>query len=618
MKPTPRPWPTWLKWVCFFVGVLMVAAAVYLLLPASKQSLQAISALRQAKPAGAASSAKPAGPGSSVKSTNAVPVVKQVRAVFSAAGLKAIQPLLTNKSIELAVLLVAGLGLMLLPLTKGKPAAGTNLPEGEAKLDPAVPVQPAPTYVAPKNRRWSAANILYLAPDAKRLWQFDAKGKGFVLGREQRVPHAEPLPASWIAKSWASLWQPRLNVAWLPSDSVFLRVVELPAANADETFSMVELQLEKLSPIPVTQIVWTMHVLGTHQGMAKADGTVETLQMIIVVIASRTVVEEFIGRLERDGFLADRLDVPMLDQLEAVMPQTDSAWVFPMTIGGQNAALVAWWFGGAWRNLSFVTLAPAGDRAAELKTQLGLLAMAGEVEGWLTGQPEWNLVADPVNATEWEQLLRTGLNEPVRVVPPPAPADLAGRSALRAAASTSKAQLQPAEFALRYRQQFFDRLWLHALGYAGLLYAIGLVIYFCACGWEGYKTRGMESQVAGLGGAYTNAIQLKARLAVLQERSQLKYAALNCWELVAENLPAAVTLARSGFSDGSKLTLSGQVDADDTQKLIDFYDTLRKAKNPDFPDQPFFTEGDPLSYHQAQKTVSWNFSLQLVNTEESN
>ncbi|HEY5042642.1 MAG TPA: hypothetical protein VIK53_11630, partial [Verrucomicrobiae bacterium] len=267
--------------------------------------------------------------------------------------------------------------------------------------------------------RWNSCNILHLAPDARRLWQFDAKGGGFVLGREQRVPHTEPLPSKFVAKNWTSLWQPKLNVAWLPPENVFLRVVELPAANAEETHSMVELQLEKLSPVPVTQIVWTLHVFGTHQSAARADGSTENLQTVVVVIVARAAVEEFLGRLERDGFLADRLEAPMLDQLEAISPTEDGTWIFPLTIGGQNAALVAWWFGGALRNLSFITLPSAGDRAAELKTQLSLLAMAGEVEGWLTAQPKWHLVADPVNATEWEQLLRAGLNEPVKVVAPP-------------------------------------------------------------------------------------------------------------------------------------------------------------------------------------------------------
>ena len=63
--------------------------------------------------------------------------------------------------------------------------------------------------------RWNSCNILHVAPDAKRLWQFDAKSAGFVLGREQRVPHTQPLPRKGVAKNWASLWQPKLNIAWL-------------------------------------------------------------------------------------------------------------------------------------------------------------------------------------------------------------------------------------------------------------------------------------------------------------------------------------------------------------------------------------------------------------------
>jgi len=35
--------------------------------------------------------------------------------------------------------------------------------------------------------RWHSCNILSVAPDAKRVWQFDAKGGGFALDREQRV-----------------------------------------------------------------------------------------------------------------------------------------------------------------------------------------------------------------------------------------------------------------------------------------------------------------------------------------------------------------------------------------------------------------------------------------------
>src|ERR1017187_4410876 len=109
--------------------------------------------------------------------------------------------------------------------------------------------------------RWHSCNILQIASDANCLWQFDAKGGGFALNREHRAALDEPLPPRLTAKSWSSLWQPQLNVAWLPPENVFLRVIELPKSSFEETFAMVELQLEKLSPMPVTQIVWTIHIL---------------------------------------------------------------------------------------------------------------------------------------------------------------------------------------------------------------------------------------------------------------------------------------------------------------------------------------------------------------------
>src|ERR1700690_786751 len=64
--------------------------------------------------------------------------------------------------------------------------------------------------------RWHSCNILQIASDANRLWQFDAKGGSFALNRELRAALDEPLPSRLITKSWSSLWQPQLNVAWLP------------------------------------------------------------------------------------------------------------------------------------------------------------------------------------------------------------------------------------------------------------------------------------------------------------------------------------------------------------------------------------------------------------------
>src|SRR5208337_4185618 len=164
--------------------------------------------------------------------------------------------------------------------------------------------------------RWHSCNIVHSAADANRLWQFDAKSGA--LNRESGTAAGQPLPARFVAKSWTSLYQPRLNIAWLPAENVFLRVIGLPRSSLGETLSMVELQLEKLSPLPVTQIVWTLQVLAQPQA--------ENLQTVVVVIVERKVVEEFLGKLEAQGYLADRLEVPMLDQLAAIPAEGEGAW----------------------------------------------------------------------------------------------------------------------------------------------------------------------------------------------------------------------------------------------------------------------------------------------------
>jgi hypothetical protein len=455
--------------------------------------------------------------------------------------------------------------------------------------------------------RWHSCNILQTAPDANRLWQFDAKSGA--LSRESSGAPGQPLPSS-VAKSWTSLWQPRLNVAWLPPESIFLRVIELPKSSFGETLAMVELQLEKLSPIPVTQIVWTLQIL--------PQAPAENLQTIIVVIVERKVVEEFLGKLETQGYLADRLEAPMLDELAATSAGGDGAWIYPALLNGQNAALVAWWFGGALRNLSYVVLPVAGNRAKSLQEQLAQLAWAGELEGWLTAQPQWHLVADGGLAGEWETFLRDGLGEPVQVIKPLPLQELAAHTARRAAAADdSNAVLLPGDYSARYREQFFDRLWLHGLFATGILYAVCVAVYFCATFFLGIQTGKVEQQVAALGGSYTNVLQLKARYAVLKERQDLKYAALDCWKVVAEQLPEGITLQRFSFGNGQTLSLSGTAPADQINTLFNFNSAMQKAT---LNGQPMFSSqgGETISPRKiGENMVSWNFSLKLQNAEET-
>jgi hypothetical protein len=473
--------------------------------------------------------------------------------------------------------------------------------------------------------RWHSCNVLQVTADARRLWHFDARNGSFTLNRELTARPDEPLPAGLVGKSWSALWQPKLNVAWLSPEEVFIRVAQFPRSSPEETRAMVELQLEKLSPIPVTQAVWTMQVLQPPKvsgdrretmpaGSENKESKADAMQTVVVTFVARSVVEELLGRLEGQGFLADRLEVPLLDQLESTVVTEDGAWIYPIG-GGRGVALVAWWYHGVLRNLALLTVAAGAEEATGLKDQLLQMAWAGELEGWLDAAPRWHLVCEPDATGDWEPMLRRELEQPVELVAPVPVPEQAALTARRAAAADPKINLLPVEFSTRYRQKFVDRLWLRGLLAALALYGVACLIYFVALSFLNYQAGKVEKEAAALGPTYTNVLQLKALYGVLKERKELTYAALDCWEKTAEVMPEGLTLEALNFSDGKKLTLSGTAVPQQVGTANDFSSRLRKATvdgqllfNPNSPDAT-------PSTRVAGNNATWSFGLDLKRGE---
>jgi len=457
--------------------------------------------------------------------------------------------------------------------------------------------------------RLHSCNVLQSAGTERRLWQFNAQGD-FALHREHLTKDGDFLPTHIAQKSWPQLWQPRLNLAWLPPEHVFFRVVQLPPSTFTETLAMVELQLEKLSPIPVGQVVWGMYVLPEAAPAPASD-----LQTLVVVFVERRIVEEFLGQLEGQGYLADRLELRALDQISAAKIDANGAWIYPGLGGGPDTALVAWWYGGKLQSLNTLTLPAIGDRAEAAKEQLAQMAWAGELEGWLTALPTWTLVADNEAVAHWETPLRTGLDAPIRLVDPTPVVELAALTAKRATISDGKGNLIPPEYATRYRNQFFDRLWIRGMLAVGAVYLILVAIYLGAVGVQNYRVGTVEAHVEGLGPTYTNALQLRERLQILKTREELKFAALDCWKVTAEQLPETLTLDTFAFSDGHKLRLSGTAPGDAASDVIKFFGSIQKAV---LNNQPLF---DSTKVQQLSTTVgmggvvNWNFGLELKRTE---
>ena len=150
-------------------------------------------------------------------------------------------------------------------------------------------------------------------------------------------------------------------------------------------------------------------------------------------------------------------------------------------------------------------------------------------------------------------------------------------AAQRAARSESHANLLPAEFTTRYRQQFVDSVWMRGLGALVALYLIGVALFFALL-WRAEAERsGLEKQVNDLSGSYTNALVTKARIQVLQEQIALKYAAIESLKAVAAKLPEGMQLTDFAFQRGQKVALRGTVPAEQISKLTDFSAALQSA-----------------------------------------
>jgi hypothetical protein len=462
-----------------------------------------------------------------------------------------------------------------------------------------------------KNKRWQFCNVVRVGADSRQLWSFAASRNGFNLSQEQTVPATDPLPQKLVAKDWKVMFQPKLNVAMLPVDQVFLRVIHLPASSFDEMASMVELQLEKLSPLPVTQIVWSIHVM---------PQVVDNLQAVIVIIVARNLVDDLLGQLEGQGYLTDRIEVPMIDQLQATPITEDGAWIYPTSSDAGNfVGLVGWWQSGVLHNLGLLHV-PVGENSAMLlKEQLLQMAWAGELEGWLTSSPRWHLVADETTAAKWQAMFQSWLGHSAEVVSPIQPADLAALTANRAAKGNEKAAIVPPEYTSRYHQQYVDRLWMRILGAIVAVYVFGVLIYIAASQVQDFRAQGVEQTMRGQSGNYTNTLQLKARLQILQDRQALKYASLDCWKAVAEHLPENLTLTTMEFRNGRTLSLNGTAPAGQDGAVTDFSEALKKATITDQQgnEQPLFQKVDlPIIRGGAPGGgASWSFSAELARGE---
>ena len=476
------------------------------------------------------------------------------------------------------------------------PPADEMEPQPVAESVPAPVAETKPTSAAEvpkakrarkhrrKKQRLNACNVLDCTRDHQQFWRFTPSGRSVKLVEvyDDPDPHAL-IPIQHTRRDASQMWDPHCqNDAWLPMEKVFFRVLQLPMCDPDELEGMVELQLEKISPLPVSQVVWTFETV------PPSPGTALDQQVVVVILASRAMVEDQIGQLESIGYRPDRLEVPVLRQVLAARDEArdvDGAWVYPRVINDRPVCLVAWWVGGELRNINVAHLTSA-EHLNELTEHLTASAWAAEQEGWAPSAWQWHLVADRKLAEQWLPLLNEWAGQGVQPHDPPETASLAAACAHSAARPLEEANLLPPEYRDRFHRDDVDRVWLNVAGWMLAIYALFVGLYFYFLGdvrEEAEKAKkgreGLETEVADL------TVQ-EEYFEKKREYDELRKKALECMYAVAVSLPRDMQLLTMNFNDGKNskqnLTVSGIVPTDLDQLVATFKDEMASilVKNP--------------------------------------
>lgn len=453
-----------------------------------------------------------------------------------------------------------------------------------------------------------SCNVLDQTRDSRRLWRFTAGGGQVKKSSEFSGLPSDPLPRKQFTKGWSSLWHKSVNIAWLPPDQAFIAAVKVPKTDSDEELrTMIEFQLERISPLPITQIVWGFEKVPHHSNLP------DELRTAIVVIASRSAVERRLGELEDDGYQPDRLDVPFLHHLLTMSIQDDGVWVFPFESEGRSFCLTAWWYHKTLHSVSLVNLSARENWNPQILSELKKVAWAGEVEGWITSEPKIHLVCGDAQTGAWKPLLEEICETEIEHSSPPAQQELAALNARRVARAESTANLLPEERAIRYRQELTDRIWMRAVGALIVIYMIGVGCYFGWLQYLGIQRDEVDGQIAALADDYEKVKEMRTQIEIQEKQISLRYASLDAWKAIAETLPADLTLTSFSFTRGSRVALAGTARNRQSVKVTDFNEDL---SNYAINGAPLFKDVGPASIQmQANGQISWSFSCRLDGTD---
>ena len=226
-----------------------------------------------------------------------------------------------------------------------------------------------------KKTNYRDCNLLAIQASRLNLRRFYRGSKGLTQAQHLDEEQGFALPAKHVDKSWKQVFKPRLNVAWTPKDLVYLKVTHLPTDNSDEVGDMLELQIEQLSPIPVSQLVWTYEIYPSD---------VENQITVCLFMAETRRLDDLLDEMESHGFQPDTTLPPQLAQIWAIEPTEETCvYICPEQTEEGVSCFSAWFSGKTLQFLQNFSSGPEEPWNERFLKRFQECAWAGEMEGWL-------------------------------------------------------------------------------------------------------------------------------------------------------------------------------------------------------------------------------------------